>query len=392
LRILAADKNTEAKEGLMNSGRVMKKCFRNYKFKLKILVVLFLFSHSGMAAENIEFYNGIRYLGMGDSMIAVANDETALAANPAALGRLRDTYGTIFDPELDGNKGASEIYRITAFTQPFRLGEVVPTVATVPNTYYSARGQIMPSFVARNFGIGLLLKYNLNAEANTAGTAVDTFYREDMALLLGYNLRLFDGRIKIGVTGKVISRIEVDESALDPTSDLDIPTMGTAGTAKEGLGVGADAAIILAGPWTYIPTLTAVVRDVGGTKFDKSSGNRLATSTQRPNQVSQDIDVGAAIFPIHTNTIRSSWSVEYRGLTSGATEVDKGKLVHAGMEMNFGDVFFLRAGYNQRYITGGLELASESFQIQMATYGEEIGSGTDYREDRRYVLKFSFRY
>jgi hypothetical protein len=361
---------------------------KNY-FLLFILIIL---SRPVFASEIIEFYNGIRYLGMGDTMVAVANDETALAVNPAALGKLRDFYGTILDPEVEINKNYNEIYRNMAFTQPFRLSDVIPSVVADPSTYYSVRGQMMPSFVARNFGIGFLMKYNLHAEANAAGTAVDTFYREDFAMLLGYNLRLFDGRVKIGFTGKVISRIEVNDPALDPTQDLSIPALGTAGIAKEGTGVGADVALMLAGPWTYIPTITAVVRDVGGTKFDKANNVRLSTATTNPDQINQDIDVGMAIFPIHTNYVRSTWALEYRGLVSGTTETDKGKLVHAGMEFNFGDVFFLRAGYNQRYLTGGAELASERFQFQLATYGEEIGTGTSYREDRRYVLKFAFRF
>ncbi len=364
--------------------------------KLKSILffsILQLGSVTVLAQEKIDFYRGIRYLGMGGSSIAVANDETALIVNPAALGRLRDFYGTIIDPELEANKGASDIYSTKAFTQPFRLSEVVPAVVLSPQTFFHTRGHVMPSFVAKNFGIALLANYMLNAESNAAGTAVNTFYRDDLSLLLGYNLRLFEGRIKIGFTGKAISRIEVNQAALDPLTNLEIAPLAAAGTAAEGLAIGADASIILAGPWTYIPTITAVIRDVGGTAFDKSYNNRLSTSIVRPASQAQDIDLGVAIFPIHTNSIRSAWSFEYRGLTSGATEPDKAKLIHTGVEFNFNDIFFVRAGMNQRYWTAGLELASEKFQLQFATYGEEIGSSsTILREDRRYVTKFSFRF
>ncbi len=355
--------------------------------------ILQLGSVTLFAQERIDFYRGIRYLGMGGSSVAVANDETALIVNPAALGRLRDFYGTIIDPELEANKGASDIYSTKAFTQPFRLAEVIPAVVLSPQTFFHTRGHVMPSFVAKNFGIALLANRILNAESNAVGTAVNTFYRDDLALLLGYNLRFFEGRVKIGFTGKAISRIEVNQPALDPLSNLEIAPMATAGTAAEGLGIGADAAIILAGPWTYIPTITAVVRDVGGTTFDKSYNNRLSTSTVRPAAQGQDVDLGIAVFPIHTNSIRSAWSFEYRNLSSGATEPDKSKLIHTGVEVNFNDVFFVRAGMNQRYWTAGLELASEKFQLQFATYGEEIGSSsTIMREDRRYVTKISFRF
>ncbi len=365
------------------------------RIAIKILIfgIFQIGSICAFAQERIEYYNGIRYLGMGGSSVAVANDETAIVVNPAALGRLRDFYGTIIDPELEANKGASDIYSTKAFTQPFRLAEVVPAAVLSPLTYFHTRGHIMPSFVAKNFGIAFLSNYNLNVEANAAGTSVNTFYRDDMALLLGYNLRLFEGRLKIGFTGKATSRIEVIEPTLNPLGELEIAPLGTTGIAKEGLGIGADAAIILAGPWTFIPTATVVVRDIGSTAFDKSSGNRLGTSTVRPATQSQDIDVGVAIFPIISNSVRSSWSVEYRGLSSGIVETDKSKLLHAGVEFNFGDIFFVRAGMNQRYLSGGFELASERFQLQIASYGEEIGSSTTLtREDRRYVAKISFRF
>lgn len=368
---------------------------KNLKSLKHIFIFIFLQigCNPAFSQERIDFYRGIRYLGMGGSSVAVANDETALIVNPAALGRLRDFYGTILDPELEASKGTSDVYAVKAFTQPFKLEQVIPSAVLAPSTYFHSRAHIMPSFVAKNFGLALLANYQLNAEANATGTTVNTFYRDDLALLLGYNLRLFDGRIKIGFVGKAVSRIELNEPVLDPLGPLDLPTLATNGKAKEGLGIGADAAIILAAPWSYIPTITAVVRDVGGTSFDKAYGNRLSTSTARPTTQAQDIDVGLAVFPIYTNSIRSSWSVEYRGVTSGVSEPDKAKLIHAGVELNFSDIFFMRAGMNQRYVTGGLELSSERFQIQLASYGEEIGSySTTLREDRRYVAKISFRF
>ncbi|MNY53233.1 hypothetical protein D3C86_1889710 [compost metagenome] len=60
--------------------------------------------------------------------------------------------------------------------------------------------------------------------------------------------------------------------------------------------------------------------------------------------------------------------------------------------MNFGDVFFMRAGYNQRYWTAGFELASERFQWQLTSYGEEIGTSDTPKEDRRYAVKFAYRF
>ena len=363
------------------------------KWILYTLQLTFFLSLAAQAQERREFYSGVRGLAMGACVVATVYDETALALNPAALGKLRNFFGTIFDPELELGAKALSLYNSRAYSQPFSLSNVMPTVVSSPGDYYHARGQLMPSFVARNFGIGILQKYNMDLEAATGGTSVNAFYRDDLALLLGYNFRLWDGRIKIGFTGKLVSRIEVDESALDPNGALDLPTLGTNSIAKEGVGMGGDVGLILTAPWTFLPTIAAVARDVGGTNYTQSPGTRLATSTARPTSSTQDVDVGVALFPIHSQVARSTFTVEYKSVLTASTELDKSKLYHVGYELNLGDIFFFRLGYNQRYVTGGFELSSEKFQIQFATYGEEIGSSTTaIREDRRYVFKTSFRF
>ena len=73
-------------------------------------------------------------------------------------------------------------------------------------------------------------------------------------------------------------------------------------------------------------------------------------------------------------------------------EEDSMKRIHTGAELNLSDVFFVRAGMHQRYYTAGLEFATAFYQLQAATYGEEIGTVSEPREDRRYVLKFALRF
>lgn len=344
------------------------------------------------ARERRQFYSGVRSLGMGGTQVAIVNDETALATNPAALGKLRDFYGTIFDPELDVTAKITEMQRADAFSQPFKIDDVMDTMITETDIPYHARFQMLPSFVARNFGIGLFLNQTLDGLA-TSPTQVDLYSRNDVGLLLGYNLRLWDGRIKIGFVGKVINREELDEPTFNPTAQaLDEPSLAAAGLLKEGTGVGADVGVVLTAPWTMLPTLAAVLHDVGNTAYDKSPGLRLPEATQRPATVTQDLDVGISVSPIHRNNLRSVWSIEYKGVLTAKDETDKAKLLHFGTEFNFGDVFFLRAGYNQRYWTAGFELASEHFQFQIASYGEEIGDETAPREDRRFVLKTVYRF
>lgn len=352
---------------------------------LQVFLVIGLVSEAN-AQERRSFYSGARCLGMGGACIAVTNDETALLVNPAGLGKLRDFYGTIFDPELEFGYQTQGIYGEKSFSNPYTLEDVLASLDRKRSAYYHAKAQVFPSFVGRNFGIGLYGNYLLDAEMAGDGSTVSTYYRSDMAFVLGFNFRLFDGRVKLGFNTKLINRIEVDNPALSTAGPL-----GYDAIASEGVGLSTDVGLILTAPWKFLPTLSAVARDVGGTTFDKASGIRMST-TGRPNMIKQDVDVAAALFPIHTNFVRSTWTLEYRGLLTSQDEADKAKLLHAGMEFNFGDVFFLRGGYNQRYWTAGLEIASERFQWQLASYGEEVGTADLPKEDRRYTMKFAYRF
>ncbi len=350
------------------------------------LIVLFSLWSVSRAAEVYPFYMGARMAAMGGASIAVVNDETALLSNPAGLGKVRNFFGTILDPEIEFTPNSYNITRNNPSTNLMDLNSLYPLLQNNKGTHYHARAQIFPSVVVRNFGIGIYGRSLLDAELNEAGTSLDTHYWNDLALALGYNLRLFEGRIKIGLSTKLINRIEIAGS-LDPTSSLATKDVGS-----EGLGISTDAGLILTAPIYWLPTLSVVVRDMGGTKFESGSGLRLSTLA-RPNPATQDYDVALAVFPIHGNHTRSSWTVEMKGVTaSQKTGEDTTRHLHMGAELNMADILFVRAGMYQRYATGGIELASEHWQFQFSTYGADIGTVGSPKEDRRYILKFALRF
>jgi len=344
-----------------------------------------LISFSAQAQEVREFYNGIRAMGMGGAAIAIVNDETALLYNPAALGKLRDSYGTLIDPEAVGSEANANILKNKLFGNPFSLTDVKEATDITREKPYYTRAQIFPSYVLKNFGIGVYAKYELAAEMNAAGTSMQTFYEEDIAAVLGYSLRLFDGRVKIGASAKYLSRIQVDK-ALDPTGSLAVKDH-----AREGAAIATDAGIVLTAPWKLLPTLSVVARDIGNTKFTAGKNIRM-TTTDRPPEVKADYDAALAIFPIHSNNTRSSFTIEFSNILKSADYKRKDRFYHMGYEWNYSDLFFLRAGMNGRYWTAGFEISSERTQFQLVSYGEEIGTSTAPREDRRYGFKFAIRF
>ena len=342
-------------------------------------IVILLMSLSARAGnEWVESYSNTRTLGMGGAAVAITSDDTSLYRNPANLGSLRDLYGTLFDPEIEGssNLTASKI----------DVASVMSNLSSKPDTYYRAKQQLSPALVRRNFGIGLIYRNEINAEiTSVAPTVMDTTYVNDLGAILGANLRLFDGRLKIGASGRIFNRIEVINPALPVAGPTDLPTIGSEGTAYA-----FDAGILLQAPWAYLPTIGAVVHDIGDTKF-RSDGIRISTAT-RPLTVKQSVDAAIAIFPIHSNLFRSVWTLEYSDVTNSRNDTDNAKRIHVGIELNSRDIFFFRLGYNQRYLTAGFEIASENLSWQVATYGEEIGTQAAPREDRRLNMKVAVRF
>lgn len=340
------------------------------------------------AGEIYEFYNGVRALGMGGAYVATVNDETALYTNPAALGKLRDPFITLIDPEMGFSSKITSHVKTDTLDNLFSAQGMVDLIKDDPGKHLNFRFQLSPGIVLPNFGFGVLAKWEANVETNEAGNQVSIDYRNDYSLGLGYNFRLFDGILKIGVAGLLTDRIEVDDDVPTTITDLTYESI-----ASEGMGLKVNVGMLLTAPVAYLPSLGVVVRDVGHTSYTLSDG-LMYTTTERPRSDLQKVDVGASISPIFSNRTRATVTVEARDVMTKDAEEKKDimRRFHAGAELNLADVFFLRGGWHQKYWTAGFEFASQRFQLQAAYYGEDIGTPKNPKEDRRLVGKFALRF
>ncbi len=356
------------------------------KLRLPLFILMIAVSSQVWAGERYEFYNGVRMLGMGGAGVATVNDETALLVNPAGLGKLRDYFITIVDPEVDVGAQTEEI----AGTDVLNVGKPQDMLAKAlknPDKFLHARAQIFPSIVVPNFGFGLFGRTEVNAEYVTATNKYKYDYTNDWSGVFGFNFRLFSGIIKLGANARITNHSVIRKDDIDPAAtNLSLKSL-----ASEGIGVGSDVGLMLAAPITALPTLGAVYRDAGRTSYNLRDGMFMNTAT-KPDSTPSTMDVALAIHPILSNRVRSTWTVEYQDVLTYGDEKSQMRRIHGGAEFNFADAFFVRAGMNQQYWTAGLELAMMNYQFQAASYGENIGDATTAREDRRYVVKFSFRF
>ncbi len=361
----------------------------NYFSKSARIVLFFLGIYLLMAPEQshsevFELYRGARGQGMGGADTAVVNDETALLINPAGLGKLRDSIGTLLDPEIEFGERTSKMYFKKTFSGFTNLSAISPALDTFRTKPYHYKQQIFPSFVIKNFGIGLLIKDSMDAVMNSDGTMITANAFSDWVLATGFNFRFWDGRIKLGLTAKAINRVQIS-GEFPVSQSLKVQDIG-----QEGYGVGTDVGLMLSAPWGWIPTLSVVARDIGDTRFN-NTGFRYKLS-DKPDPLKQDADVAVAFFPIHSNRVRSSFTFEHKHVMTASEYTDKMQLYHFGWETNIADLMFVRFGMNGRYWSTGFEIASERTQFQFAYFADDASTTTTANEDRRWTFKAVFRY
>jgi hypothetical protein len=359
---------------------------------ISVFGFVIVFSVTSNAQQIFEFYNGVRQLGMGGAYAAVVNDETALLTNPAGLSKVRGHIITPADLELSFGQNTTDIATASTYGAVLNPQGLLDALNGQKGKQFFARAQVFPSAIFSNFGFGLHYKYQVDGLVDSLGTTYRLDYTNDLAAVLGFSVRFFDGLVKLGVTARAVDRVEVAKSLPATSTGLTLATQ-----ASSGMGVGSDLGLILSAPVATLPSLAIVVRDVGHTTYGLSGGTQLSTLT-RPRVTEQTIDAGLAIFPILSNRTRMTLTLDYHSINTMAKDTENGgkfdlwRRAHIGSELNFSDVFYLRAGANQRYWTAGFELATSKFQIQGASYGEEIGTALSPKEDRRYVGKLLFRF
>lgn len=336
-------------------------------------------------ASAADFYQGIRQMGMGGAAVAVVNDETALLLNPNGLGRLREPYVTLIDPEVTTNLDSVGTVQDLAL-DAIEVDKIYDELAGRLDKNYFVRTQIFPSYATRNYGVGFLGKYDVLAKRRSSDQLLELQYTSDWAAVAGYNHSFFGGQVKLGVTGRYIDRVQYSGDVDPAAQGLDIKTLASSGT-----GLAADVALSVTSPTDWLPTLSVIAKDVGDTSFTLGKGLRDDyTGAGDPSKIPMTVDVAVALFPIWSNSSRGTITVEYDDVTESDTDAEK--KLHAGLEINLADRFFFRGGYNKGYFTSGFEFATANFQLQLAYYGEEIGTDANPVQDDRVAIKALLRF
>lgn len=113
-----------------------------------------------------------------------------------------------------------------------------------------------------------------------------------------------------------------------------------------------------------------------------------------PKKLVRVMDVGSQYEFVQWGDLTLRTMVDFKNIFH--PEINFNKSLHAGFEFDYTPSGWFktqfRAGMNQNYFTGGATLLLGIFNIEAATYGEEVGTAAQKIENRVYAAKFGMNF
>lgn len=145
---------------------------------------------------------------------------------------------------------------------------------------------------------------------------------------------------------------------------------------------------------TYPLTFSFVTRNVLASNFAKQKLiNKDAT--EAPEKLERVFDVGSQYEFATFGSLTLRAMVDFKNLNHPQATTTA-KTTHAGLEFDYSPSGWFKAqfrgGMNQGYYTAGTTLLLGFFNIEAATYGEEVGTASNKVESRIYAAKFGMNF
>ena len=343
--------------------------------KFIFFVFILFYTLKGFAGNVFDLNYSIRAASMGGAYTAVVDNADALFYNPASLARIDGVAWTI----LDANFGASNPSGAQALMQ-FIQGGSPSDLANFYGQPIWLGGHAKTSVSTPYFGFAYFDQANLRVElTNPSFPTMDIDYINDLGVSLGFAFPVIPKALYAGFALKSITRTGGSQSFSGATiASLDSSAI-VSSMSEGGRGLGFDFALNITPPVPGIdPVISLVWLDVGQTFY----GTPLQSiPKQQDNMIvgfSMDVDAGPFAFV-------PSLEIQY----INDPTIQFGNKLHLGAEFSM-PLFDIRGGFNQGYYSLGAAMNMGVFNLELATYGVELGAAPGQIEDRRYVLNLTF--
>lgn len=386
--------------------------------KKVILLTLLGITTSLMAlgAEQAYLYKDPRIMGMGGTNVAVGSYSTSVFSNPAGLASIKEENGYVVDILGVGLSATSGIQNFVNDLND--AGDNTVLLQAVIEKYsgdaFHSDVSNYTSLSKNSDGLALSIgflgasdvNFIVHGNGSANGAALELAGRAYGGVVLGGATTIDTslGRLNLGLGFKYMTQ----KSYEGPVYLADLQQDDAAQRfqdkyEKSASGIGFDLGLIYepfkkGGFWN--PSLGVSVLNIGSLEMDNNYGGQPMT-----------VNVGMALSPdvsiidklvlavdyvdvLNANVVRTYTYAGALVVHKDYVEGDPMKRLRAGVTIGLLDSTYLSTAlsggmYNGSY-TAGVDIEFLLFKMNVATYKEQIGTGSVDIPDRRYMAKIGF--
>ena len=345
-----------------------------------LVLISLLWMGKATAAELPEYGLSVKGLGMGNAYTLHARGHDAVNYNPAAFARMQGFQFRLMGLGIGMNA-------IDSYDEYKAIFDNSDNVGSTLNALYGdpiwARVDYQMSVSAGPFIAGAYARNNLGFTLlNPALPYLETNFYSDVVLFGGAGVEIIPKIFDIGVMAKRITRYagagDITASTLAYLDSDFIENVANQTGVAYGIDLGAK--LTLPGEWN--PSVAFAWQDIGDTTFSFSATNPA------PRTIQDRMNVGIGMEKDFMGLAKLRPALEFKMLNSSSTEVQIGKRMHMGLELEL-PLLTLRGGFHQGYYTYGASFDFWVFQVDAATYAVELGEYVGQQEDRRYMIQLT---
>ncbi len=330
--------------------------------------------------ELFNDYDSPQALAMGKAFTADATGHVANYYNPAGLAKEFRRSSEIIPVALDVVLGGTAFGALVG-PKTTGLSRQYAYAQAHPGQYGYSRYNWTTAFARRGFAVSLLGSYWY--AGRSTGEVLETDSGYDVGGTIGYGFNAAGNTLKFGVSARALLRNQL-KGFYEHTALVDKAT--TNRLMKEGYGVGVNVGMLLTLPFKYLPTFGVVVKDAFDTTFTHTTILNQS-STEAPDPILRSINAAISVHPILWRGWKSTFAVEFKHIE--LVEHAWQKKLHVGMQIENERNLYLWLGANQLYLTAGFGWRVKGGDLEIGTYGEDIGDGEVRTGNRRMYLRYT---
>ncbi len=371
------------------------------KTKFFTLLILALSIQTSHATEEIVHqYRGVRSMGMGGVVTTSGVYDEALFGNPANHTMPETWKVSIINvtAEVNSNlvKDASKFKTVSGASGSDVFTKVADSGIVGHNEHQrvsNVTGYYSPHFLSDNtgFAFGILVNEQTNIMFRN-NLNLDMLGLIDVGPAIGLAKRWWNGDLSVGINVRAIYRLGADRS-FAASDFLGGKKLALSDIGGQGMGIDGDV-----GGYYKIPIEIPIVNfsaglsvnNVAASNYDLALKNKINKITSAPPANVRSINAGIRADFDDLLLLRHNKAMfEVQDIGPQKHLVSTWKRIHMGVETGMLGFLNFRGGFNQGYYTLGFGLDLPILKIDLATYGEEIGSNAGMLEDRRYVARIA---